>query len=76
VSDVIAAESWLSVMPIAPNVTAPDGVPEWDIDPIMTIVKGVQAQYGTDPNRIYVSGYSMVCNHLVRSCLSVLTGDY
>jgi predicted peptidase len=60
-SDVIAAERWLSVMPIAPNVTVPDGVPEWDLNALMTIVQGVQAQYGTDPNRIYVSGYSMVC---------------
>lgn len=34
-------------------------VPEYDIDVVKTIIEDVQAQYKTDPNRVYITGYSM-----------------
>ena len=39
---------------------------EWDIDAVHNIMMKVQGDYNIDANRIYLTGYSMVCAVICR----------
>ncbi|KAH8928343.1 hypothetical protein BT69DRAFT_1346654 [Atractiella rhizophila] len=59
-ANTLAAESFLTVLPLAPNQTQAGVVPEWNDDGVFNVVQRVFDTYPqVDRTRVYISGYSL-----------------
>ncbi|KAH8924243.1 alpha/beta-hydrolase [Atractiella rhizophila] len=59
VASKLAAEQFLTVMPIHPNDTFYPDVPEWNLGRVKAVLDFVQQNYDYDQDRVYLTGYSM-----------------